>query len=450
MITLEPLELSELSFSLLVANIPEYLCKRWREDPAIIRIAKENSTEDIVKEILGMVGSAELDFGETVRLYALLVSLSLKDPNSPFPKEIKTLKIKWFPEIVDFMERRRFVTSEAPVVSTPAKKRALITGISGQDAGWLAELLLSKDYEVFGLKRRTSNGSLCRVEHLLDRIRIIEGDMTDAFSLSAAVRQSRPDEIYNLAAQSFVKVSFQQPEMTGNITGLGVTRLLEAVKTCAPKAKMFHCSTSEMFGLTPPPQNENSPFHPRSPYGCAKMYAYWMTVNYRESYGMFVSNGIMFNHASRKRGPEFVSQKIAQGVASIHHGFSKTLELGNLEAKRDWGHAKDVVEAMWLVLQQDKPDDFVIGTGEAHSVRDFCQLAFQRVGLDYEKHVVINPEFYRPAEVDYLLADASKARRVLGWVPKVKFQDLVNEMVDWAVDHPEEWMPKTPSGKVSP
>jgi len=327
------------------------------------------------------------------------------------------------------------------------KKRAFITGLTGQDGSFLAEFLLEKDYEVFGLKRRTSNGSFERIGHILDKITVLDGDMADAFSLSAAIKKSAPDEVYNLAAQSFVKTSFQQPELTGNVTGLGITRLLEAVRTYAPKARVYQASTSEVFGMTPPPQSELSPFYPRSPYGCAKMYAYWMAINYRDSYGMFVSNGILFNHESKRRGREFVTQKIAQGVASIKLGHTEKLELGNLDAKRDWGHARDFVEAIWLILQHDKPDDFVVGTGEAHSVRDFCQLAFAHVGLDYENFVVINPEFKRPAEVDFLLADHSKATRVLGWEPKIGFQDLVYEMVDWAIAHPEEWLPRT-NGKT--
>ena len=326
-------------------------------------------------------------------------------------------------------------------------KRALITGISGQDSSFLAELLLSKGYEVFGLKRRTSVNNTERISHLLNVIHVLDGDMCDSGSLVEAVKTSRPDEVYSLAAQSFVKSSFNQPELTGEVTGLGVTRLLEAVRRFAPDAKFYQASTSELFGSEPPPQNETTIFHPRSPYGAAKLYAHWMTVNYRESYGLFSCCGILYNHESERRGSEFVTQKIAQGAASIKLGYSSKLFLGNLDAKRDWGHAKDFVQAMWLMLQQDKPDDYVVGTGEAHSVREFAELAFKRVGLDYKQYVEVDQAFYRPAEVNFLLADPTKAKTKLGWTPTITFEELVNEMVDYAVAHPEAW--KTRSTTVA-
>jgi GDPmannose 4,6-dehydratase len=319
------------------------------------------------------------------------------------------------------------------------KKHALITGITGQDGSFLAELLLEKDYRVFGLKRRSSVVSTGRIKHLLDKIELLDGDMTDSASLREAVRISAPDEVYNLAAQSFVKTSFTEAEHTGDVTGLGVVRLLEACRNANSIPRFYQASTSEMMGASPPPQDESTPFYPRSPYGCAKLYAHWITKNYREAYGMFACSGILYNHESKRRGSEFVTQKIAQGVAAISLGHAKTLELGNLEAKRDWGHAKDYVEAMWLMLQHHQPADFVIATGEAHSVREFVETAFARVGLDYEEYVKINQAFVRPAEVNFLLGDASKAKSELGWKPKIRFNELVNEMVDHAVAHPEEW-----------
>lgn len=319
------------------------------------------------------------------------------------------------------------------------KRKALITGCTGQDGSYLAEFLLEKDYEVYGLKRRSSVVSTGRIKHLLDEIEVIDGDLLDAASLNVAVQKSRPDEVYNLAAQSFVKSSFAQAEYTGEATGLGVTRLLEACRAITPMPRFYQASSSEMFGSSPPPQNEETILHPRSPYGCAKVYAYWMTVNYRESYGMFGCNGILYNHESPRRGVEFVTQKIAQGVAAIAQGKEKKLMLGNLDARRDWGHSRDFVEAMWLMLQADKPDDYVVATGEAHSVREFANAAFSHVGLNYEDYVGIDPAFFRPAEVDFLLGDASKARKALGWKPKITFQQLVEEMVDYAMDHPEEW-----------
>lgn len=317
-------------------------------------------------------------------------------------------------------------------------KKALITGITGQDGSYLAEFLLAKGYEVYGLKRRTSAVSTGRIAHLLQDVHLADGDLGDTHSISRIVQEVRPDEIYNLAAQSFVKTSFVQPELTGNITGLGAARLLETMRRDAPQAKYYQASSSEMFGTAPPPQNEKSPFHPRSPYGCAKMYAYWMTINYREAYGVHASNGILFNHESSRRGIEFVTQKIATGVASILAGRSTQIALGNLEARRDWGHARDFVEAMWMMLQQATPDDYVIATGETHTVREFCEIAFSRVNLDYQKYVVVDPQYYRPSEVDVLLGDASKARRQFGWVPKTSFTELVHEMVDSAVRQSSE------------
>jgi GDPmannose 4,6-dehydratase len=320
-------------------------------------------------------------------------------------------------------------------------KRALVTGITGQDGSYLAELLLSLGYKVYGLKRRTSVVSTGRIKNLLDDVEMLDGDLLDSSSLIEAVRRCKPDEVYNLAAQSFVKTSFAQPELTGEVTGLGVTRLLAAVSKEAPYARFYQASSSEMFGAAPPPQNEKTDFHPRSPYGAAKMYAYWMTVNYRErdKNPLFCCNGILFNHESPRRGAEFVTQKIAQGVASIALGDSKVLKLGNLDAKRDWGHASDFVKAMHLMLQADKADDYVIATGEVHSVREFVDAAFSRAGMNYEDHIEIDPSLYRPTEVDCLMGDYSKAKNKLGWTPTVMFDELVNEMVDWAMSHPEEW-----------
>lgn len=319
------------------------------------------------------------------------------------------------------------------------KRKAFITGCTGQDGSYLAELLLEKGYAVYGLKRRTSLVSTGRIQHLLNQIEVVDGDLLDSASLVTAVNKIRPDEVYNLAAQSFVKSSFAQAEYTGEATGLGVTRLLEACKQLDPMPRFYQASSSEMFGCSPPPQDENTKLHPRSPYGCAKLYGYWMTVNYRESYGMFACNGILFNHESPRRGVEFVTQKIAQAVAQIERGKQKKLLLGNMDAKRDWGHAKDFVEAMWLMLQAPKPDDYVVATGEAHSVREFAQIAFGAVGLDYEKYVEIDPALFRPAEVDFLLGDPSKAKRLLGWAPKHSFGGLVQEMVEHALQCPEEW-----------
>lgn len=310
------------------------------------------------------------------------------------------------------------------------KKTALITGITGQDGSYLAELLLSKGYDVYGLIRRLSTPNISRIEHILDKIELVEGDLTDQSSLDNAMRTALPDEVYNLAAQSFVATSWNQPVLTGDVSGLGVVRILESVRHQCKDAHVYQASTSEMFGkVQEVPQNENTRFYPRSPYGFAKVYGYWSCVNYRESYGMHVSNGILFNHESPRRGIEFVTRKITDSVARIYHGLASELRLGNLDAKRDWGFAGDYVEAMWLMLQQGKPDDFVIATGETHSVREFVELAFSEAGLKWDKYVVMDPKFVRPAEVDLLIGDASKARNVLGWKPKVKFKELVKMMV---------------------
>lgn len=327
-------------------------------------------------------------------------------------------------------------------------KRVLITGINGQDGSYLAEFLLGKGYKVFGLKRRTSTSilSLKRIHHLLDDIELIDGDLADYGSLVVAINRSKPDEVFNLAAQSFVKTSFEQPELTGDTTGIGVTRLLEAVFQNKKEAKFYQASSSELFGNSPPPQSEKTEFYPRSPYGCAKLYSYWMTRNYRErtdGHRLFTCNGLLFNHESSRRGPEFVTQKIAQSVASIKLGHTKELRLGNMDAKRDWGHAADYVRAMWMMLQHDVPDDYVVSTGEAHSVREFVDLAFNRVGLNWQEYVVVDPTLFRPTEVDYLLGDCSKIRNTLGWKPEISFESLVNEMVDYAIENPEDWVKKT-------
>jgi GDPmannose 4,6-dehydratase len=313
--------------------------------------------------------------------------------------------------------------------------KALVTGITGMDGSYLAELLIEKGYKVYGLKRRTSTENTSRIDHIIDNIELIDGDMTDSTSLIEAVKKSNPDEVYNLAAQSFVQSSFTQPEYTSEVTGLGALRLLEAVRLFAPGARYYHASTSELFGSAPPPQDETTTFHPRSPYGVAKLYAHWATINYRESYNMFNCTGILFNHEGPRRGTEFVTQKIAQGVASIKNKDQKKLYLGNLDSKRDWGYAAEYVKAMWLMLQQKTPDDFVIATGEAHTVREFCEVAFNRVGLDYKDYVEVDPKFYRPAEVNYLLGNAHKAQTHLGWKPEVTFKQLVSMMVDSAMEH---------------
>jgi GDPmannose 4,6-dehydratase len=309
-------------------------------------------------------------------------------------------------------------------------KRALITGITGQDGSYLAELLIEKGYEIFGLVRRSSSPNISRIAHIVDRITLLQGDLTDEPSLTMALQVCQPDEIYNLAAQSFVATSWQQPVLTGDVTGLGFTRLLEAIRHVSGDARVYQASSSEMFGkVTESPQNEFTRFHPRSPYACAKVYAYHTAVNYRESYGMYIVNGILFNHESPRRGIEFVTRKITDGVARIAHGYSTELRMGNLDPERDWGHARDYVEAMWLMMQQEEPDDYVVGTGETHSVREFIEVAFGEAGLDWREHVVTDEAFLRPAEVNHLRADARKARQKLEWAPKVGFRDLVSEMV---------------------
>jgi len=310
-------------------------------------------------------------------------------------------------------------------------KRVLITGLTGQDGSYLAELLLEKGYEVFGLMRRSSSETTERLEGFEDRVRIIGGDLLDQTSLMDALEEAAPDEVYNLAAQSFVAESWKEPVYTGDVDALGVTRLLEAIRRVRPEARFYQASSSEMFGkVHETPQRETTPFHPRSPYGVAKVYGYYITLNYRESYGMHASNGILFNHESPRRGIEFVTRKITDGVARIKAGTATELALGNLDSKRDWGFAGDYVEAMWLMLQQDVPGDYVVATGETHTVREFCEIAFSRAGLDYEKHVVVDPRFIRPAEVDLLLGDPGKAKVELGWEPKVSFARLVEMMVD--------------------
>jgi GDPmannose 4,6-dehydratase len=309
--------------------------------------------------------------------------------------------------------------------------KALITGITGQDGSYLAELLLGKGYEVVGVVRRTSHHSYERVEHLLDRIEVVAADLLDQHSLTVVLQDTRPDEVYNLAAQSYVPTSWTQPVLTGEFTALGVTRILEAVRLVHPGARFYQASSSEMFGkVTETPQRESTAFYPRSPYGVAKVYGHWITVNYRESYGLYAVSGILFNHESPRRGIEFVTRKVTDGVARIRLGLASELRLGNLEARRDWGYAGDYVEAMWRMLQQEIPRDYVVGSGETHSVRELVDLAFSHVGLDYRKYVVSDPKYYRPAEVDVLLADPSKARGELGWAPTVGFADLVTMMVD--------------------
>jgi GDPmannose 4,6-dehydratase len=310
-------------------------------------------------------------------------------------------------------------------------RRALITGITGQDGSYLAELLLEKDYEVFGMTRRASTENVERIAHLVDRINLVQGDLLDPPSLVSAIRSAEPHEVYNLAAQSFVPTSWNQPVLTAEFTGVGVTRMLEAVRAVDPDIRFYQASSSEMFGkVREVPQNEQTPFYPRSPYGVAKTYGHYITVNYRESFGLYAVSGILFNHESPRRGLEFVTRKVSDGVARIKLGLAEELRLGNLEAERDWGYAGDYVEAMWLMLQQDEPKDYVVATGETHSVREFCELAFARVGLDGEQYVKSDPEFLRPAEVDQLVGDASKAREELGWAPRHSFRDLVELMVD--------------------
>lgn len=312
-------------------------------------------------------------------------------------------------------------------------KKAFVTGVTGQDGSYLAELLIEKGYQVYGLTRRTSTQNFARIEHLIHhpQLELVSGDLIDQHSLTYAIKDIQPDEVYNLAAQSFVKASWEQPVLTGEFTALGVVRILEAVRLAAPHAKFYQASSSEMFGkVQQVPQTERTPFYPRSPYGVAKVYGHWITVNYRESFDMFAVSGILFNHESPRRGLEFVTRKIANGVARVKLGKQEHVELGNLDAKRDWGYAKDYVEAMWMMLQQDKPEDYVIATGETHSVKDFLQLACKAAGIeDWEKIYKHNPKFDRPAEVDLLIGDASKAKRQLNWKPSISFEELVSLMV---------------------
>ena len=309
--------------------------------------------------------------------------------------------------------------------------KALITGITGQDGSYLAELLLSKGYEVVGIVRRTSHHSYERIEHLLDRIEVLAADLLDQHSLTMVLQESRPDEVYNLAAQSYVPTSWTQPVLTGEFTALGVTRILEAIRLVHPSTRFYQASSSEMFGrVTETPQRETTPFYPRSPYGVAKVYGHWITVNYRESYNLYAVSGILFNHESPRRGIEFVTRKVTDGVARIKLGLASELRLGNLDARRDWGFAGDYVEAMWLMLQRPEPQDYVVGTGQTHSVRELVEAAFGHVGLSWKQYVKTDPKFVRPAEVDLLQADPSKARRELGWAPKVSFPELVGMMVD--------------------
>jgi GDPmannose 4,6-dehydratase len=310
--------------------------------------------------------------------------------------------------------------------------KALVTGITGQDGSYLAELLLEKNYEVHGLIRRSSSFNTGRIEHIFDRLQLHFGDLSDGSALGSLLTKVKPDEVYNLGAQSHVRVSFDCPEYTADVDAMGTLRLLEAVKAHCPEASYYQASSSELFGSTPPPQNEVSPFHPRSPYGIAKQFAFWYTVNSREQ-GLHASNGILFNHESPRRGETFVTHKITKAAARIALGLQNVITLGNLEAKRDWGHAKDYVEAMWLMLQQANPDDYVIATGETHTIRELLDVAFGHLGLDWHNYVGIDPKYYRPTEVDVLQGDASKAKRVLGWEPKIRFKELIEEMVnaDW-------------------
>ncbi len=308
---------------------------------------------------------------------------------------------------------------------------ALITGITGQDGSYLAELLLKKGYKVIGVARRSSTVTNERIEHILNDITIVQGDLHDQGSLLSFLEEYKPTEVYNLAAQSFVPTSWNQPALTGDVTAIGVTRLLEAIRFVNPKIRFYQASSSEMFGkVMAVPQTEDTPFYPRSPYGVAKLYGHWITINYHESFDMYATSGILFNHESPRRGLEFVTRKITDGVARIKLGMASDLHLGNLEAQRDWGFAGDYVKAMWLMLQQDQPDNYVIGTGETHPVREFCEIAFSRVDLDYKKYVVQDEKFYRPAEVDLLISDPAKARAALNWEPSVSFKELVHMMVD--------------------
>ncbi|MGA9399086.1 MAG: GDP-mannose 4,6-dehydratase [Anaerolineaceae bacterium] len=312
---------------------------------------------------------------------------------------------------------------------------ALITGITGQDGSYLAELLLSKGYTVVGMVRRSSTVTFERIRHIQDQVSIVQGDLHDQSSLVEILEENEPTEIYNLAAQSFVPTSWNQPVLTGEVTGLGVTRLLEAIRHVNPKIRFYQASTSEMFGkVVEVPQKESTPFYPRSPYGVAKLYGHWITINYRESYDLFAASGILFNHESPRRGLEFVTRKITHGVARIKKGLAKEIRLGNLESRRDWGFAGDYVRAMWQMLQLPAPEDYVIGMGETHSVRELCELAFSHAGLDYSKYVIQDPKFYRPAEVDLLVSDPTKAHTKLGWLPEENFTTLIQKMVDADMD----------------
>lgn len=310
-------------------------------------------------------------------------------------------------------------------------KRALITGITGQDGSYLAELLLEKGYEVIGLHRRSSTVTFERISHLINRITLVPADLLDEASMIRVLRDHRPSEVYNLAAQSFVQTSFAQPVLTGEVTALGVTRLLDAILLTDPSIRFYQASSSEMFGkVVETPQSERTPFHPRSPYGVAKVYGHWITLNYRESYGLHASSGILFNHESPRRGLEFVTRKVTFSAAAIKLGMQDTVALGNLDAQRDWGFAGDYVRAMWMMLARDQPGDYVVATGETHSVRELCEVAFDQVGLRWQDHVVIDPQFMRPAEVDLLIGDPAKARDQLGWKPEVGFEELIRRMVD--------------------
>jgi GDPmannose 4,6-dehydratase len=314
-------------------------------------------------------------------------------------------------------------------------KKALITGVTGQDGSYLAELLLEMDYEVIGVVRRSSTVNFERIAHIQDRLTLVSGDLLDEVSLIHILRDHKPDEVYNLAAQSFVQASWGQPVLTGETTALGVTRVLDAIRTVDPDVRFYQASSSEMFGkVQAVPQDEDTPFYPRSPYGVAKVYGHWITVNYRESYDLHASSGILFNHESPRRGLEFVTRKVTNGVARIKHGIDTELRLGNLDAERDWGYAADYVRAMWLMLQQDKPDDYVVATGETHEVRELCEIAFNVVGLDYRDYVKLDERFLRPAEVDLLIGDPSKAEKTLGWKRDVDFPGLVTMMVEGDMD----------------
>jgi len=315
-------------------------------------------------------------------------------------------------------------------------KKALITGITGQDGSYLAEFLLSQGYQVIGMVRRSSTVNFGRIEDIQDQVVLAHGDLLDQTSLIDIMQEHKPDEIYNLAAQSFVPISWKQPVLTGEFTAMGVTRMLEAMRNAAPEARFYQASSSEMFGkVREVPQSEKTPFYPRSPYGVAKVYGHWITVNYRESYGLFACSGILFNHESPRRGLEFVTRKVTYGAAQIKLGLAKELRLGNLDSRRDWGFAGDYVRAMWLMLQQDEPSDYVVGTGQTHSVRELCQVAFGYLDLDWEEYVVCDQEFYRPAEVDMLVSDPARARAELHWEPEVSFEKLVYMMVDADLEH---------------